>query len=189
MDYIFLTGILGSLVLVVGAAWKEKPVKHPTLSVKNWLFAIGAVIMLAFSILQYMAGGSVFYIFLETLVVVAAILMMLDSDDTFDATIISLLGTGLIFWVLMMYESFNTIIFIVGLIGIGFGYAFNAASLRRYYALTIGSLLIAIFSFIEASWIFFWLNVFFAVFSFYYLVQEYKRESGWKYKLTHFFKK
>jgi hypothetical protein len=51
-------------------------------------------------------------------------------------------------------------------------------TIRRVLALTLGSALIAIFSYIEASWIFFWLNVFFALFSAYYVARgviAYKR--------------
>ena len=53
MDYIFLAGLIGSLTLVTGAAWPEMKVKkHPVKSVKNWLFAIGGLIMLIYAILM-----------------------------------------------------------------------------------------------------------------------------------------
>jgi len=40
MDYIFLTGLVGSIILVTGAAWPENTnVKHPAKSFKNWLLA------------------------------------------------------------------------------------------------------------------------------------------------------
>ena len=37
--------------------------------------------------------------------------------------------------------------------------------------LVIGAALIALFSFMEASWTYFWVNTFFAIFSAYYLVK------------------
>jgi len=41
MNSAFLTGLIGSLILVTGAAWPEpKNSKHPMQSLKNWFFAI-----------------------------------------------------------------------------------------------------------------------------------------------------
>ena len=52
MNYTFLTGLIGSLVLVAGAAWPEsKDVKRATKSVRDWLFAIGGFIMLLYAFL------------------------------------------------------------------------------------------------------------------------------------------
>lgn len=173
MDLNFYLGLLGSLVLVAGAAWPDtKKINHPTKSVKNWLFALGGFVMLVYAILGYEQGGPIFFIFLEVLVVFASILMMLNTDDSFDMPVISVCGLGLILWSLYLFDGYNTIFFILGLCGIGLGYAFKMGSLRRDVALTLGSILIAVFSYIESSWIFFWLNTFFAVFSAYYLFKN-----------------
>jgi hypothetical protein len=178
MDYIFLIGLAGSLVLVTGAAWPDsKKTKHPAKSVKNWLLAIGGVMMLAYSTLNYFDGGAIFFIFLQALVVLASILMMLNIPDKIDTPIIILCGLGLIVWSLYLFENYNTVFFIIGLSGIGLGYVFEGGSLRRSVALTLGSALIALFSYIEMSWIFFWLNVFFAIFSAYYVVRYFKKSS------------
>lgn len=176
MNYIFLIGLLGSLVLITGAAWPEaKTSRHPTKSIKNWLFALGGgVILLIYSLLNYRAGGPVFFVFLQILVAISSVLMMLDTDDRIDVAIISSSGMGLIIWSLFLFEGYTTIFFIFGLAGIGLGYAFQMGTLRRNLALTAASILIAAFSFIEASWIFFWLNVFFALFSAYYLYKGFK---------------
>ena len=171
-DHIFLTGLAGSLVLVTGAAWPEKPgQRYPVKSIKNWLFGVGGMIMLIYAILNYFTGGPVFFVFLQILVVIASVLMMLNTSDRIDTAIISIAGLILIIWSLTLFEGYNTIFFIVGLSGIGFGYAFEMGTLRRGVALTLGSALIALFSYIEASWIFFWLNVFFALFSGYYVLR------------------
>lgn len=171
-DISFLTGLIGSLVLVTGAAWPtNESTKHPAKSTKNWLFAIGGLIMLIYAILGYRTGGPIFFVILEILVMVASILMMLNTDDRIDTPIISITGLGLIVWSLYLFEGYNTIFFIVGLCGIGLGYAFKMGTIRRDLALTLGSVLIALFSYLEASWIFFWLNVFFAIFSGYYLLK------------------
>lgn len=173
MNLIFLTGLLGSFILVTGAAWPEsKDVKHPTKSLKNWLFGIGGLIMLLYAVLGYQQGGSVFFVFLEILVVIASVLMMLNTPDTVDTPIIVIIGFCLIIWSLYLFESYNTVFFILGLSGIGLGYAFQMGTLRRSIALTLGSALIALFSYIEANWIFFWLNVFFAIFSGYYVYKN-----------------
>lgn len=171
MYYIFITGLVGSLVLVTGAAWPEtKDVKHPAKSLKNWLFAVGGgFFMLLYAFLSYQQGGPIFFVILQILVAIASIFMMLNTPDKIDTPIISISGLGLIIWSLYLFEDYGTVIFILGLCGIGLGYTFRMATLRRSIALTIGSILIAVFSYIEASWIFFWLNVFFAIFSAYYV--------------------
>lgn len=177
MNYTFLTGLLGSLVLVTGAAWPEsKDVKHPIKSVKDCLFGIGGLIMLIYALLGYLSGGSIFFVLLETLVVIASVLMMLNTSDKIDTAVITISGLAFIIWSLYLFKGYNTVFFIFGLSGIGLGYAFEMGTLRREVALTLGSLLIAIFSYIEASWVFFWLNVFFAIFSGYYLYKALVRK-------------
>ncbi len=169
MDYIFLAGILGSAFSVAGAAWPEQ-LKGPSwMSIKNWLFAVGAVILTLYAVLGYMQGAPVFYVFLEVMVVIASILMMLDTDDRIDLAVISVFGMGFVAWSVMLFEGLNTVFFIIGLAGIGLGYTFQAGTLRRTGSLLAGSFLIAVFSYLESSWVFFWLNVFFAGFSAYYL--------------------
>ncbi len=171
LDISFVTGLLGSLVLVTGAAWPETAENVPPYkSAKDWLFAVGGLLMLAYAILGYLAGGPVFFVFLEVLVVIASLLMMLNTPDAFDTPVISLVGLGFIAWSLTLFEGYNTVFFILGLTGVGLGYAFQMGTVRRSLALTAGSVLIALFSYIEQSWIFFWLNVFFAIFSSYYVL-------------------
>jgi len=177
MDYIFWTGLVGSLVLVTGAAWPEvKDVKYPAKSLKNWLFAIGGFIMLLYAIFGYQQGGPIFFVMLEILVAISSVLMMLNTPDKVDAPILTISSLGLIIWSLYLFEGYNTVFFILGLCGIGLGYAFQMGTLRRSIALTLGSVLIALFSYIEASWIFFWLNVFFAIFSAYYVYKGLARQ-------------
>ena len=177
MDYIFLTGLVGSLVLVTGAAWPEsKDINHPTKSLKNWMFAVGGFIMLFYAFLGYRQGGPIFFVILEILVAISSILMMLNTPDKIDTPIIAISGLGLIIWSVYLFENYGTVIFILGLCGIGLGYAFQMGTPRRSIALTLGSVLIALFSYIEASWIFFWLNVFFAIFSAYYVYKRFVRK-------------
>jgi hypothetical protein len=173
MDNTFITGLIGSLILVIGAAWPEaKNGKHPIKSLKNWLFAIGGFMMLFYAFLAYQQGGPLFFVILEILVVIASILMMLNTSDKIDTLIVTISGLGLIIWSLYLFEGYHTIIFIFGLCGIGLGYTFQMGTLRRSTALTLGSTLIALFSYIETSWIFFWLNVCFAFISAYYVFKK-----------------
>ncbi len=171
MDYIFYIGVVGSLILVTGAAWPIEKVKHPVYSKKNWLFAVGNVLMFTFAILGYLSGGPVFFIFLQILIAVATIMMMIDIPDKIDIPVILISGAALIVWSLYLFEGYNTMFFILGLTGVGLGYTLEMGTVRRNLALTLGSILIAAFSFVEASWIFFWLNTFFACFSGYYVVK------------------
>ena len=167
----FWVGIVGSLVLVAGAAYPSRKIKVPWKSLKNWLFAIGGLFMLAYSALNYLDGGPIFFLILQIFINSTSILMMMDTSDKFDAWFISIVGAGMVAWSLYLFEDYSTVIFILGLLGIGMGYAFDFGSLRREVALTIGAILIAVFSYIVPDWIFFWLNVFFALFSGFYMVR------------------
>ncbi len=172
MDNSLLVGILGSCILVAGSAWPEHAKTiTPHASVKNWLFAIGGVAMLIYAILQYQNGGHPFFIFLQSLIVAASILMMIDTNDTFDIMVLTLLGVGLVVWSLFLFDDYFIITFIVGLIGIGLGYTLKAGSIPRNATLYAGSACIAMFSFHQANWVFFWLNVFFFIFSGYYCIK------------------
>jgi hypothetical protein len=165
MTLTLLPGLLGSLVLIAGAAWPDRPTKHPARSVKNRLFAIGAVLMLLYSILQYLEGGPVFFVFLQVFVNVASVFMMLNVNDRIDTPVLATAGLIFIVLSLFLFEGVSTIFFILGLTGIGMGYAMDGGTVRREVVLMLGSACIALFSYIEASWIFCWLNIFFALFS------------------------
>jgi len=184
MDKTFLIGLIGSIILVTGAAWHEKKSpKHPTHSIKNWLFAIGGFTMLAYSILGYFEGGPIFFIFLQGLVGISSILMMINAPHRVGISIITLAGTALLIWSLTLFEDYSTVFFIFGLIGIGIGYTLTHKPFYRGIALTLGSILIAVFSYIGANWIFFWLNLFFAAFSAIYLIRGWKKRKTPKSKL------
>ncbi|MDP2691465.1 MAG: hypothetical protein U1C97_00920 [Candidatus Gracilibacteria bacterium] len=168
MPITFPIGILGGLILVIGAAYPDKPVRHPVQSTRNWLLSIGGLLMLTYSILNYLEGGPVFFIFLQGLINIASIFMMSNAPEKISTPIIVVSGMSLIVWSLSLFEGINTFFFIIGLSGIALGYVLKPGTFRRNLALFTGSVLIAVFSYIEASWIFFWLNVFFAIFSGYY---------------------
>lgn len=172
MDLNFFIGIVWSLVLVAWAARPEpKKVVKSTKSIKDRLFLIGASIMLIFSWLWYQNWWSIFFFILEIFVVISGTLMMLDTDDKIDTTILSISWISLIIRSLYLFEWYTTIIFIVWLIGIWLWYTFKMWSVRRELALVIWSILVALFSYLEPNRIFFRLNIFFALFSSYYLIK------------------
>ena len=171
VSFTLLTGLTGALTLVLGAAWPEEKCQ-PIYSTKNWFFALGALLMLGYALLNYFfAGGFAFFILLECLIIVASILMMMDVSDRINTIVLSVLGLALVALAIFLGEDSNTIYFIAGLMGIGLGYTFNMGSVRRFLALTLGSTLIALFSYFAGDMIFLGLNAFFALFSAYYLVK------------------
>lgn len=161
----FAIGVAASALLVAGAAWPVHAVAHPAKSVKNWLFLLGGLGMFAYSFLGYKEGGPFFFVLLQVFITFASVLMLLNTSDKFDAPALSLCGLAMILWSLSLFEGLTTVFFILGLSAIGIGYALETGTLQRNIALTVGSILIAVFSYAEASWIFFWLNTFFALFS------------------------
>lgn len=168
MNSTFFVGLGGSLILVLGAALPDRPVLHPIQSSKNWCFAIGALVMLVYSMLNYVAGAPVFFIFLELLVTLASVSMMFNVSEKIDTSLIISACVALVLWSLRLFDGYDTVFFIIGLSIVAMGYVFETGTLRREIALTLGSALIAFFSYLTSTWVFFWLNLFFALFSGFY---------------------
>ena len=165
MDIALFLGLIGSIILVVGAAYPAEKTKTPIISVKNWLFAIGSLMIFVYAILWYLGGGSIFFIVLEILVVLSCILMMLTINDRSKTYIIGIGGTALIIWSLFLFSGYTTIIFVLGIATLSLWFAFQMNSLRRDIALALGAILIAIFSYLQADRIFFWVNAIFGLIS------------------------
>ncbi|MBM3231022.1 hypothetical protein FJZ28_01715 [Candidatus Peregrinibacteria bacterium] len=173
-DATFVVGLIGSLILVGGAAYPLEKVSHPAKSVKNWLFTIGGVCMLAYSLINYLTGGTIFFVILQLFIVLTTILMMLNIDDRYDTPIVAAGAIAMVIWSLTLFEGTSTVFFVIGLSGIGIGYALNMGTFKQNAALTLGSALIAYFSYREGNQIFLWLNVFFALFSGYYATKLFR---------------
>lgn len=169
MEIAYVFGVIGGAILVAGAAWSGVKKEHPVKSLKNWLLAVGAVFMITYSILNYIAGGPVFFIFLQALAILASILMFLDTDDRIDVVVLTVAGAILVGWSLYLFEDYSTLLIILGIIGIGIGYALDGYTIKRNVSLAVGAVFIVIFSWIVKDWIFFWLNIFFALFSAYHV--------------------
>lgn len=182
----FLTGLLGSGILVVGAALPDTNARSAWESGKNRCFAAGTACMFLFSILNYFHGAPVFFVFFEVLMVVSSILMMCDVDHKLSVMVTTSITAALIAWSLLLAHGIDVFIFILGLGGIAAGFVLPMGTFRRAVSLTLGSILIALFSYLTASWIFFWLNVFFAVFSAYYAYVTAKNESARKQRVKIF---
>ncbi len=166
-----ILGIIASIILVAGAIAAEPKKKiHPAKSLKNWLLALGGLGMFTYSLLGWLQGGAVFFVYLQGLVVISSVLMMANVCEKITTGIVVAIGTGFIISSLALYQGINTVFFILGLTGIALGYILKMGTIRRSLALTLGSALIALFSYIEGDMIFFWLNVFFSFFSAIYLV-------------------
>ncbi len=172
MELSVIAGIVGSIVLLIGAAWPLEKTTVPTKSVKNWLFASGSFIMLLYALFGYfLDGASIFYTVLELVVMFAVVLMMLDTSDRMDTGLMSVAGILLIVRSLFLFPSFNIVLFIVSFVFLGLWYAYKTNTFRRFLFLAIGGALIALSSYLSVSRIFFRLNIFFSLFSLYYAIK------------------
>lgn len=163
-------GLIATIFLVIGALYPIEKVEKPVYSVKNWIFTVGSLIMLGYAIAGYLAWWGIFFIYLELLIALACLLMMLDIDDRRDGSIILLLGIGLLIRGFLSSQWPNITLFTVAFIVLGLGYVFDMNSIRRYVGLTLWGALIALASYAAGGWTFFWLNLFFAIFSLYYTI-------------------
>ena len=157
-DIAFMTGVLGGTILVAGAAVREG-------KVKNALLGAGTVFMFVYALMNFWAGGTVLFVFFESLALLATLLMVIDLSDKWDTLILGTGGLILVGLSLAFSQTPTTLFFIVGLTGVSLGYALKEGTVKRHVAFTLGAALICLFSYFEANWIFFWLNVFFAGFS------------------------
>lgn len=160
-------GVLGSGILVIGAAWPIVTTGHPARSHKNQLFAVGNLLMFFYAISHYLAGGSIFFILLQVLIATSTVLMLLNTNDALDASILACVGSAVTVYGFYLFRDYTTFIFIIGLVILGVGFALNMANVWRQVALAVGSVLIAWFSFLANDPVFLWLNIIFAVFSAY----------------------
>ncbi len=158
MDLRFIIGLLGSLLLIIGVA-------TPTQKTKNILFAAGNTCMFAYALLGYLAGGPVFFLILQIFVAISTVSMLLKIRDAYDTPLLAITGFALVLWSLSLFEGYSTALFVVGLALLGIGFAMDTGTLKREVALMIGSVVIAVFSFLMSDWIFVGLNTLFAVLS------------------------
>lgn len=166
---IFALGVIGGLILVIGSAWPEKKSNTALSSKRNWYFAAGNLLIFAYALLNwYFNTGAVFFVILETLILVATVLMLRPIAANQSALVFGLAGAGLSLFSLTLFEGYQTLIFIAGLAIVSFGFSLPPQSEKRNLVLALGSGLIALFSYLGADWIFFWLNIFFAFFSAYH---------------------
>ena len=169
-DLILGLGVLGGIVLVLGAMYPAKKVKIPRNSIKNQLFAVGAVVLFSYALLNYLYGsGTLFFAILEILAIISSGLMLGGIPAKISTKIISALGFILVGWSIFIAKDYFAAIFILGLITISWGYVLPSGTQKRNLLLAVGSLLIALFSYLGSAWVFFWLNIFFAGFSFYHI--------------------
>jgi hypothetical protein len=171
MELAFFSGIIGSVILLIGAIWPIERTTIATRSIKNRLFAIGSFVMLLYTIFGYLNGGPVFYIVLELMVMLAIILMFLQTNERMSTGLIGIAGILLMVRSRIFFQWPSMLLFILAFTVLALGYAYQIRTARRFFVLAIGGGLISLSSYLDASWIFFWLNTFFAIFSLFYALK------------------
>ncbi len=164
----FVVGLMASIILVLGAAWPDRSRS------KNWIFALGNFGMLVYSVLVYLEAGVIFYVLLEILCALSSVLTLSKVRQKLSTTFIVLAGFVLLAYSIYLFEDSTTLFFILGLTVLSVGFV-TKDFLSRNLAFVLGSGLIAVFSYVQDSMIFFWLNVFFALFSLYYLLKAVRK--------------
>ena len=178
MDSIFLLGVTGGALLVLGSLLPEKSHALPHQSAKNWLFVMGNFFMFLFSLFDYLfQSGVFFFVLLQIIVNIASALMMLRASEKKSTLFLLAVGMVCTVWSLILEQNGTTLLFVAGLIGISLGFVFAEGSVRRNGAFFLGSSCIVMFSYMNEAWIFFWLNGFFAFFSLLHAVRLFFRHS------------
>lgn len=150
MSLSFIIGVVGAVCTVIGAGWPDKVPKKPRFSVKNRLFFVGNTLVFCYSVLLAREGGTVFFLYLESVVMLGTILMMTTIPKIYNVIATSVLGLFFVFRVLLGTQDRQTLIFVVGLTGLTIGFVSPAATLQREGALTLGSIGVAIYSYVTS---------------------------------------
>lgn len=158
MDERLWIGWLGALILVTGAATVSS-------ERKNLLFALGNACMFTYALLGSLRGEPVFFFILQSFILLATVCMFLKVPESSATPILAIGAILLILWSLSFSQDYATAIFVVGLGLLGIGFAMHSGTRRREVALMAGSAVIAVFSFLVREWVFFVLNILFAVLS------------------------
>ena len=167
-DSIFLTGLISSIVLVIGSAWPER-------KEKNWIFAAGNFGMLGYASLAFFLNDNpIFFVLLEMLCSSASALTLFKVREKISMWIILIGGLALLTWSYFLFEDSTTVFFILGLVALALGFI-SKNPLKKNLVFLIGCILISTFSFLKGDMIFFWLNAIFGLFSGFYLLKELRK--------------
>lgn len=167
-ELVFITGLISSIVLVIGSAWPERPLK-------NWVFGVGNFGMLAYALLAFLfTDNPIFFVLLEILCAASSVLALLKVKEKISTWIILLAGLALLVWSFFLFEDMATLVFILGLVSLAIGFVSKNA-LKRNSVFILGCILISTFSFIKGDLIFFWLNAVFGLFSGFYLLKALRK--------------
>ena len=162
-------GITGACALVIGAAWPISKEKHPGKSIKNWLFLIGALFLLGYASWNYsLETGEFFFVLLQIFVLSSNVLLVINAPQKWSKPLIISSAIFFIGWSIFLFEDLSTLPFIIGLSILAYGYISDPSTRNSQIILTIGSILLALFSYLAADWVFFWLNSTYILFSSYY---------------------
>ncbi len=168
IHYVTGLGVLGAIVLLIGAAFPPKKNEHIT----EWLFIFGNALMFFYALLNYLhAKGLFFFILLQILVNVGGWLGLAKLKQGVKSKVVGLLGLAMILWSLFLFEDTSNIFFIIGLTLLALGFAFDKGRSKQLL-LTIGSSLVAYFSYVVWDPVFLVLNSFFALFAAYYYLKK-----------------
>ena len=161
-------GVLGSIVLLLASG-----LHYSKKNIKKYLFTIGNLLMFAYAILNFIDGGSIFFIYLQILINFSSLLLWLNIKDKYDQPLVLSLGAILTYFALTINLDYLTLTFVIGIITLALGFSTDTKKPTHNLFLLAGSLLIAIFSFFQKDLIFLILNAFFALFSLKNLYQEF----------------
>lgn len=173
---IFLTGLISSIVLVIGSAWPDpkKNVK-PARTFKHWIFGIGNFGMLAYATLAfYFTANPVFFVLLEILCAASSVLILANVKEKISTRLILVSALALLVWSFFLFEDSTTVFFILGLSAVAVGFT-SKNNVKRNAVFVLGCILISTFSFIKGDMIFFWLNAVFGLFSGFYLLKALRK--------------
>lgn len=168
INAVFLTGLISSIILVIGSAWPERPFKH-------WIFGIGNFGMLAYASLAFfLEANPIFFVLLEILCATSSVLFLTNVKEKISARLILISALTLLIWSFFLFEDSTTVFFILGLSALAVGFT-SKDSVKRNAVFLLGCILISTFSFVKEDWIFFWLNAVFGLFSGFYLLKALRK--------------
>lgn len=93
------------------------------------------------SVLNYLTSSPVFFVFLEAFIVFDAVLMFIGVPDNIDGPLVGTVGLAFIALSIYLFSGYETIIFVLGMIGVGLDYVLDTGVRKTRNSINFGKLI------------------------------------------------
>jgi hypothetical protein len=147
-----LSGMAGSLLLILGAGCHVVVCSCPYYSLKNWLYAGGNTLLAVYALLGYLLyGQSILFVAMQPFLLLATMLMLMRVTLLTKEIVMGFALVPLLLCAFVYYEGVVTAVFMSGVITFSIGFALEDGTVIRNVMLLVGVSLLALLSTIKGD--------------------------------------